>query len=359
MQTWQLPGNRKEKRNILMDSKRRLQKKKKGIERWYSENSVGILEKPAFRRSGVTGVSGIIPEIASIFFHESLNDVKSESTQLSGEGNGNSLQYSCLGKPLDRGAWRAAALSIGSQRVRHAWAAERACTRPSPSHRPFPPSLSASIAPERAPWKATQASFPGAFSHSAPAWPLLTVTPGRGCPLRSLRLCCVPPSLARLPSASQPRRHHLPSLFTPAHSSHTVSDVRHSERRGPHRCPALTSFPCSTSHGPPTLSSWMSPWYLKLKGFTRELSPPRKICFCHVPSSAITIIVFLVAQPQRDRLSQIPPPLCSLDSVIKLFCLSSISQAHWPALLPLHWGFWNNNFLIVLSDSNILYTMYR
>ena len=24
-----------------------------------------------------------------------------------GEGNGNSLQYSCLGSPMDRGAWRA------------------------------------------------------------------------------------------------------------------------------------------------------------------------------------------------------------------------------------------------------------
>ena len=24
-----------------------------------------------------------------------------------GEGNGNTLQYSCLGNPMDRGAWRA------------------------------------------------------------------------------------------------------------------------------------------------------------------------------------------------------------------------------------------------------------
>ena len=31
------------------------------------------------------------------------------------EGHGNSLQYSCLENPMDRGAWRA----IGSQRVRH------------------------------------------------------------------------------------------------------------------------------------------------------------------------------------------------------------------------------------------------
>ena len=34
-----------------------------------------------------------------------------------GGGNGNLLQYSCLGNPVDRGAWRATA--VGLQRVRH------------------------------------------------------------------------------------------------------------------------------------------------------------------------------------------------------------------------------------------------
>jgi len=34
-----------------------------------------------------------------------------------GKVHGNSLQYSCLGSPMDRGAWRAR--STGSQRVRH------------------------------------------------------------------------------------------------------------------------------------------------------------------------------------------------------------------------------------------------
>ena len=29
------------------------------------------------------------------------------SGRLSGEGNGNALQYSCLENPMDRGAWRA------------------------------------------------------------------------------------------------------------------------------------------------------------------------------------------------------------------------------------------------------------
>ena len=30
--------------------------------------------------------------------------------KIPGEGNGNPLQYSCLGNPMDRGAWRAAVL---------------------------------------------------------------------------------------------------------------------------------------------------------------------------------------------------------------------------------------------------------
>ena len=29
-----------------------------------------------------------------------------------GERNGNSLQYSCLGNPMDRGAWRATVLEV-------------------------------------------------------------------------------------------------------------------------------------------------------------------------------------------------------------------------------------------------------
>ena len=39
-----------------------------------------------------------------------------------GGGNGNPLQYSCLGKPMDRGAWWATV--HGSQRVRHNWVTE-------------------------------------------------------------------------------------------------------------------------------------------------------------------------------------------------------------------------------------------
>ena len=35
-----------------------------------------------------------------------------------GEGNGKSLQYSCLGNPMDRGAWRAIVSGIAESQTR-------------------------------------------------------------------------------------------------------------------------------------------------------------------------------------------------------------------------------------------------
>ena len=35
-----------------------------------------------------------------------------QDTLYPGEGNGNPLQYTCLGNPMDRGAWRATVHSI-------------------------------------------------------------------------------------------------------------------------------------------------------------------------------------------------------------------------------------------------------
>ena len=32
-----------------------------------------------------------------------------------GEGNGNLLQYSCLGNPMDRGAWRATVCGVAKE----------------------------------------------------------------------------------------------------------------------------------------------------------------------------------------------------------------------------------------------------
>ena len=41
------------------------------------------------------------------------------SGRFPGGGHGNPLQYSCLENPMDRGAWGATVLSIGSQKVGH------------------------------------------------------------------------------------------------------------------------------------------------------------------------------------------------------------------------------------------------
>ena len=38
-----------------------------------------------------------------------------------GEGNGNSLQYSCLGNPIDGGAWWAAVHGVAKSRTRLMW----------------------------------------------------------------------------------------------------------------------------------------------------------------------------------------------------------------------------------------------
>ena len=38
--------------------------------------------------------------------------------RFSGEGNGNLLQYSCLGSPMDRGAWQAEVCGV-TKRVGH------------------------------------------------------------------------------------------------------------------------------------------------------------------------------------------------------------------------------------------------
>ena len=40
--------------------------------------------------------------------------------QSPGEGNGNSLQYSCLGNPMDRGAWQATVHGVAeSDMIKH------------------------------------------------------------------------------------------------------------------------------------------------------------------------------------------------------------------------------------------------
>ena len=49
----------------------------------------------------------------------------SGSERSSGEGNDNTLQYSCLGNPMDRGAWRTIYSAWGHKRGRHDLATKR------------------------------------------------------------------------------------------------------------------------------------------------------------------------------------------------------------------------------------------
>ena len=44
--------------------------------------------------------------------------IKSSLRNCFGEGNGNPLQYSCLEKPMDRGAWWAAVHGVAKSRTR-------------------------------------------------------------------------------------------------------------------------------------------------------------------------------------------------------------------------------------------------
>ena len=71
---------------------------------WASQLAQAVTNLPA--NAGVTRDTGSIPGLG----------------RSPGEGHGNPLQYSCLGIPMDRGAW--GLQSTGSQRVRQDWATE-------------------------------------------------------------------------------------------------------------------------------------------------------------------------------------------------------------------------------------------
>ena len=77
---------------------------------------------PIFRPSKIFE-NPIILSIFQIILHYTLYV---NSTDSSGEGNGNLLQYSCLENPLDKGAWQATV--HGVTRVKHNLA-----TKPPPS----------------------------------------------------------------------------------------------------------------------------------------------------------------------------------------------------------------------------------
>ena len=55
-----------------------------------------------------------------ISLHVSANSDLSLSHLISGEGNGNPLQYFCLENPMDGGAWKAAVRGVAKSRTRQA-----------------------------------------------------------------------------------------------------------------------------------------------------------------------------------------------------------------------------------------------
>ena len=67
----------------------------------------------AIQQNGSAGSDGK----ASVYNAGDLGSIPG-SGRFPGEGNGNSLQYSCLENPMDREAW-CRLLPMGSQRVRH------------------------------------------------------------------------------------------------------------------------------------------------------------------------------------------------------------------------------------------------
>ena len=84
---------------------------------WYRGFPDGSVGKESACNAGDIGDTGSIPG----------------SGRSPGEGNGNSIQYSCLGNPMDRGAWRATVHGVTkSQTQLNNWA----CTH-TPSVRSF------------------------------------------------------------------------------------------------------------------------------------------------------------------------------------------------------------------------------
>ena len=88
---------------------------------WYFIGQVSLLE-------GFPGGSEIkhLPAVQETIYNAGDADSTPGLGRFPREGNGNPLQYSCLGNPMDRGAWQAAVHGI--TRVRH-----NLVTKPLPS----------------------------------------------------------------------------------------------------------------------------------------------------------------------------------------------------------------------------------
>ena len=73
----------------------------------------------AWRIPGMEEPGGL-PSIGSHRVRHDWSDLAAAAAAffISGEGNGNPLQYSCLANPMDRGAWWAAVYRVAQSRIR-------------------------------------------------------------------------------------------------------------------------------------------------------------------------------------------------------------------------------------------------
>ena len=102
---------------------------------WSKQGTSQSMSSPGLRWAGVEGHLPWIqlsPSSSSSLVAQALKNLPANAGDLGlipglgrypEEGNGNPLQYSCLGNPMDRGAWQATVQ--GSQRVRHNWATKQ------------------------------------------------------------------------------------------------------------------------------------------------------------------------------------------------------------------------------------------
>ena len=51
-------------------------------------------------------------------FYQMISATFTDLLDKLGEGNGNPLQYSCLGNPVDKGAWQAAVHGVAKSQIR-------------------------------------------------------------------------------------------------------------------------------------------------------------------------------------------------------------------------------------------------
>ena len=104
------------------------------------KRSRGCLPAPGLSCSSQSGDSGWhgTSQVALVVKNPPVNagDI-SDGGSIPGLGRspggeqGNPLQYSCLGNPMDRGVWQGVAKSRGLQRARHDWS-DLACTHTCP-----------------------------------------------------------------------------------------------------------------------------------------------------------------------------------------------------------------------------------